>query len=497
MKKLIALPAFLTLSISLHALPAYDNFASYGSSGSLLGGNIAPSGESWIAYTNETPANLVANSNVYVTNYFTGAGSSDTPAPNLPAGFPGPLVPGNDTRTNSIWTPGYLLANNPLGGIGACLQFASPVSNIAGGKIFVSFFVDVPALTGNGDTYGQGQSEGFGWTAGFLPSSQLPSPTGANQNMRPLVFEKFNARAGSASNPTTWKPGIGYNNNTSGAGLASAAAVSPAAIHFIVLDYEFNGGTGADVERIWVDPAAASFGAAAQPNANTSTSPSNSVSLLDAGGFFFLAYCQNNASLPPSGIIYNSLSIGTNWAYVTGGPQFTSYAPASIAANSGQIVSLASTAVAGAVPISYAWQTNNGVHSGPLVVGGRFNVAIDGALIISGVQQSDSGTYTLQVSTPITTENGVAPSTAQTVLTVNPLPPVFISESMVSSGQFQLNFTGAAASGYRLWTSTDPTRTPVNTTWTLLTSNTFSGGVDVYTDMPATSAAQYYVITVP
>jgi hypothetical protein len=492
MKKALFLLGALALAASVHALPTYDAFSTYGASGALLGGNTAPSGESWIAYTNETLANLVAGANVCITNYFTT--HADTLSAPLPANFPGPFVSENDTSTNSVWTPGYLGANTPLGGVGACLQLASPVANVAGNKIFVSFFADVPAVVGGGDSYGQGQSEGYGWTAGFLPASQLPGPPGANQNEVPSVFEKFNARANAASNPMLWKPGVGFNDATSGAGLASAGSgVSPATIHFIVLDYEFNGGTGTDVERIWLDPATANFGLATQPASSASTSPTAATSLATAGGFFFLAYCQNDAALPPFGIIYNSLRIGTNWAYVTGGPQFTSYAPATTNIASGNTLVLNSTAVAGGVPVTYTWANS----SGPLTLGGRFSVGPAGALTIANVQAGDADTYTLQVSTPITTENSVPPATAQTVVTVTPSPPVFTSENAIGSGQFQMNFSGPVGFSYRIWAAANLALTPVTSTWNQVSAGVFTSGVNTFTDTSATNSAEFYVITVP
>ena len=116
---LVAVFGALALAASVHALPTYDAFSTYGASGALLGGNTAPSGESWIAYTNETLANLVAGANVCITNYFTT--HADTLSAPLPANFPGPFVSENDTSTNSVWTPGYLGANTRLGGVGASL----------------------------------------------------------------------------------------------------------------------------------------------------------------------------------------------------------------------------------------------------------------------------------------------------------------------------------------------------------------------------------------
>jgi hypothetical protein len=156
---------------------------------------------------------------------------------------------------------------------------------------------------------------------------------------------------------------------------------------------------------------------------------------------------------------------------------------------------LNSTAVAGGVPVTYTWQNS----SGPLNPGSHFSVGPTGALTISDVQKSDADTYTLQVSTAITTENGVPSTTAQSVVTVTPSPPFFTSENArgIGSGQFQMNFSGPAGFSYRIWASANLALTPVESTWTQVSNGTFSGGVDTVTDNSASGSERFYVITVP
>ena len=185
---------------------------------------------------------------------------------------------------------------------------------------------------------------------------------------------------------------------------------------------------------------------------------------------------------------------------MTGGAQFTSYAPATTNIPVGQTLVLNSTAAAGGgVAATYTWMTNNGVNSGPLIVGGRYSVGPTGALTISNVQPGDAGTYTLQVSTPVTIENSVAASTAQTVVTVLSAPPQFtsVNASGLGGGSFVLNFTGPAGSNYRLWSSKNITLTPVTNTWNLVTNGTFASGTNTVTDTTATNGAGFYEITVP
>ena len=67
----------------------------------------------------------------------------------------------------------------------------------------------------------------------------------------------------------------------------------------------------------------------------------------------------------------------------------------------------------------------------------------------------------------------------------------------LSDGNFQLKFSGASG-GYRLWAATNLTMAPVTSTWTMLTSGTFSGGTVTFKDSASTNYPQrFYLITVP
>jgi hypothetical protein len=528
-KAMILLGAF-ALVTSTYALPVYDDFSGYGTPGTwtqvsgppivsytagapLLGGNTAPSGEGWIVYTNAPASALYITyysgvaftgydkQNVAIVNYFGDGqpGASDTMSASLPTGFPGPFVAGLDTRTNSVWTPGWGQTGEVtpplqayLGGAGACLQFANPVPGVTGNKVFVSFFVDIPDCTGS---YGAGQSLSHGYTAGFMNAAELPSLPGNQYALPgytntdagfPLVplMEKFNMREVSAS---TWRPGVGYLDSN---GNSVSAAVSQKTIHFIVMSYEFNGGATLDKVGVWSDPSYANFGVVTEPVFGVSTSPSAGYALPDVGGFFFLANTQDGGATPNSGVFFNSLRIGTTWSYVTGGPEFTNRAPANVYAFAGQTVTLNSAAVAGGVTPTYIW-TNS---SGPLTPGSHFSVGPAGALTITNVQASDADTYTLLVSTPITTVNGIPPSTAQSVLTVLPFVPYFTAESW-AGGVFTGHFTGPSGIPYHILTA--PALTSPASTWTSVASGNFSGGDDTVTDHSASGSEQFYLIAVP
>jgi hypothetical protein len=131
-----------------------------------------------------------------------------------------------------------------------------------------------------------------------------------------------------------------------------------------------------------------------------------------------------------------------------------------------------------------------------LTIGGRFSVGPTGALTITDVQPGDADTYTLRISTPNTTINGIPPSTAQTVVTVLSPVPCFNSGSW-SGGVFTATFTGPSGIGYHIVKTTD-VRSPVSS-WSAVASGTFSGGVgaNTITDNSASGSQHFYIISVP
>jgi hypothetical protein len=76
--------------------------------------------------------------------------------------------------------------------------------------------------------------------------------------------------------------------------------------------------------------------------------------------------------------------------------------------------------------------------------------------------------------------------------------PQFTSAIPGVGGGFQLSFTGPAGTGYSIWTTTSIALSPLESTWTKLTTGTFSGGTDTYTDPSGgTNPHQFYIISVP
>lgn len=419
MKKAMTLLGALALATSAYAFPTYDTFSTYGPNGTQLGGNTAPSGESWLVWTNVVPP--LDGLPVITTNYFTT--NNDAMLATLPAGFPGPFVAGNDTSANSVWVPpgGAALGLTPLGDVGAVLQFSTQVNSggAPGPKIYASFFLDYPAVSSSMN--GTASRSGF---MGFLPNAVVSALNTTYPNNAPYCPGV--APTGSQTTPviTNWF-GMDWRGNaaTATAGIAGvrdgqnvgdySTALTAAKIYFVVIAYEWGAGAGGvDKEEIWVNPSSSTF-AATQPTASKTRNPSPTA-LSDAAGFFIESgSLLQSKNLPTSGIMINSLRIGTNWSYVTGGAQFTSQPVAGTNVNFGATVTLSASAVAAGPAVSYQWQQNGGNLSD----NGRISGSSTENLTITGAQGSDAGTYTLVASTPI---NNSTLSSSPAVLILDP-----------------------------------------------------------------------------
>ncbi len=148
--------------------------------------------------------------------------------------------------------------------------------------------------------------------------------------------------------------------------------------------------------------------------------------------------------------------------------------------------------VVGSIPMSYQWLKNNAPVPGG---SGTSNSATNFfALTFPAIQSGDAGTYRLEV-----TNNAGLATTSEATLTVIQRPAIGTAGFIPAGGGFRLTFSGPVGTSYRVWASPDLSLAPVETTWTLLTGGTFSGGVDQYIDTQAQSnvPAQFYVLTVP
>ncbi len=149
------------------------------------------------------------------------------------------------------------------------------------------------------------------------------------------------------------------------------------------------------------------------------------------------------------------------------------------------------TAVAiGSGPLTYQWYFQaNGV--------GAFNAILNATnanYTIGSVGSGNVGKYHVIVTNP-----GGLTSQSQDASLSLATPPQFTSETFLGVGVgFQMNYIGTAGVGYSIWTSPDATLAPVQSTWTLLTTGTFSGGTDSFTDPNGgTNPNQFYIISVP
>jgi autotransporter-associated beta strand protein len=93
--------------------------------------------------------------------------------------------------------------------------------------------------------------------------------------------------------------------------------------------------------------------------------------------------------------------------------------------------------------------------------------------------------------------SGLTNGTIKVVSTVSP-PTKFTSMIVLPNHTFQLTFSNAPGLSYRLWASTNVALAPVTSTWTQLSSGTFSGLPVTFTDTQATNLSRrFYEVTTP
>ncbi len=145
----------------------------------------------------------------------------------------------------------------------------------------------------------------------------------------------------------------------------------------------------------------------------------------------------------------------------------------------------------GSGPLAYQWYFQAG-GTGPFVA---ILNATNATYTIAAAGSGNVGNYYVVVTNP-----GLLTAQSPTVSLSLILPAQFISETYLGPGNgIQLNFTGPSGQGYRIWTTTDVTLSPVESTWTYLANGNFSGGTDAFTDTSyaPTSPQQFYIMTVP
>ena len=155
----------------------------------------------------------------------------------------------------------------------------------------------------------------------------------------------------------------------------------------------------------------------------------------------------------------------------------------------------------------------NALGSGPLTYQWYFQANCTGSF--SAIPNATNATYTISSAGSgnvgcyyvVVTNPGGQTGQSDTVtftLTLPPAPPQFVppypGPPNAGNGYnaYQLNFTGPAGNNYTIWTTTDVSLTPVQSTWTVLTTGSFSGGTDGYIDPNGgANPQQFYKITSP
>ncbi len=151
-------------------------------------------------------------------------------------------------------------------------------------------------------------------------------------------------------------------------------------------------------------------------------------------------------------------------------------------------------------PFTYQWQLNGtNLTNGSSVSGSGATIsgAQSASLTVASAGIADNaGSYTVVVSNPY----GAVTSTPPALLTVL-APPQFTTSgagplTLTGPGSGQLNFSGPALTTYHIWSTTNLSLTPVDTTWTLVGAGTFSGGADSF-PISVTETNEFYVLTQP
>ena len=196
----------------------------------------------------------------------------------------------------------------------------------------------------------------------------------------------------------------------------------PAAPAFIVGAYTFTAsGSGLpDTNTVWVNPSG--LGGPTPPTSPIHNNVMTVFNMSDIGGLCLEDRPGNGATggVPTNWIA--NLIIGTNWSFVTGGPEFTSQPVSTVVSPSGT-TSLSGTAVAAGQSVNYQWQkivsgSPVNVNPGSGGAGGAATVSGQNAstLTLTGASSGDGGTYQLLATAAGT---GFTLASAQPTITVS------------------------------------------------------------------------------
>jgi pectin methylesterase-like acyl-CoA thioesterase len=113
-------------------------------------------------------------------------------------------------------------------------------------------------------------------------------------------------------------------------------------------------------------------------------------------------------------------------------------------------------------------------------------------LVIVGAQASAAGSYSVRA----TNDLGFAISSSGTLTLIG--SPSLGTPTLLGNGSVQFTFNGIAGTGYRIWASTNVALAPITSTWTLLSTGSFTASPVVFADAQATNFPQrFYILTLP
>ncbi|HEX3626985.1 MAG TPA: SBBP repeat-containing protein [Verrucomicrobiae bacterium] len=186
--------------------------------------------------------------------------------------------------------------------------------------------------------------------------------------------------------------------------------------------------------------------------------------------------------------VYNGITTYTNVSAILANPLSITDDPTNQTVGAGSTVSF-SVAAAGA-PLFYQW--SNSVTGAFLTNGTGVSGATSSTLILTNVQTSDTGTYTVFVN------NGIQFSNVSATLTVI-LPPsaTFTSFAPAAGNGMVFSGTGGATNGtYSVLTSSN-LMAPIPQ-WTPIATNQFDGnGQFIFTNPVSTNGSQFFILKEP
>jgi hypothetical protein len=143
--------------------------------------------------------------------------------------------------------------------------------------------------------------------------------------------------------------------------------------------------------------------------------------------------------------------------------------------------------------LSCQWQRGGGdLFDGPTAFGSSIAGATTAMLTISNVTLADAayGDYTVVASDSAF----CAVTSAAATLTVlgRPVLDTYVDPT---GGDYTLAFSGPSGQTYKVLHSTD-VKLPL-TSWTVLTSGSFTGGTDTYQDLAPADPQRFYIIMSP